>query len=161
MVPRSAGAREPAKRGCDEVTVGAQRRQVVARRLVRRRVLFGPVVRLDGVLLPAQLTLALGARERIVAGAQVRRVPVGELRHRVPPGLRHQRRWRQAAASSASAHTNTRYSCGSSPGSTSVLRLPPAPRRPSAERRPQSARRVLLSAWVVFLSLRIVLTSLW
>ena len=139
-MPRAAGAREPAERGGEEVTVGAQRRQVVGGRLVRRRVLVGPVVRLGGFLQAAQLALLAGARERLAAGVQVDRVLVVELRHRVRPGLPHPWRWRQAAASSASSHTKTRYSCGSSPGSTTVIRLLPARRNRSAMRRPKSAR---------------------
>ena len=82
MVPRAAGAREPAARGGDEVTVGAQRRQIGGRRLVRRRVIYGPVVCFNGGLLAAQLAEAARTGEGLVAGAQVDRVLV------VEPGMR-------------------------------------------------------------------------
>ena len=82
MVPRAAGAREPAERGGDEVTIGAQRRQIGGRRLVRRRVIYGPVVCFNGGLLAAQLAEVARPGESLLACAQVDRVSVLE------PGLR-------------------------------------------------------------------------
>ena len=55
-MPRPAGAREPADRGREAMAESTERDQVVGRRGVRRRVLEGPVVRLDGGLLAAHLT---------------------------------------------------------------------------------------------------------
>ena len=77
-MPRAAGARESAERGYKEVTVGAQRRQVGGRRLVRRRVVDGPVMRLDGTLLAAQLADAARTREGLVPCTQVDRVSIVE-----------------------------------------------------------------------------------
>ena len=84
MVPRAAGAREPAERGGDEVTLGTQRRQIGGRRLVRRRVIYRPVVCFNGGLLAAQLAEAGATRtgEGRVACVQVDRVLVLE------PGMR-------------------------------------------------------------------------
>ena len=53
-MPRPAGAREPADRGREAMAESTERDQVVGRRGVRRRVLEGPVVRLDGGLLAAR-----------------------------------------------------------------------------------------------------------
>ena len=77
-MPRPAGAREPADRGREAMAESAERDQVVGRRGVRRRVLDGPVVRLDGGLLAAHVTLAAGMGEGLVPGAQVDGVAVVE-----------------------------------------------------------------------------------
>ena len=77
-MPRPAGAREPADRGREAMAESTERDQVVGRRGVRRRVLEGPVVRLDGGLLAAQPTLAAGTGEGLVPGAQVDGVAVVE-----------------------------------------------------------------------------------
>ena len=77
-MPRPAGAREPADRGREAMAESTERDQVVGRRGVRRRVLEGPVVRLDGGLLTAPLTLAAGTGEGLVPGAQVDVVAVVE-----------------------------------------------------------------------------------
>ena len=77
-MPRPAGAREPADRGREAMAESTERDQVVGRRGVRRRVLEGPVVRLDGGLLAAHLTLAAGTGEGLVPGAQVDGVAVVE-----------------------------------------------------------------------------------
>ena len=82
MVPRAAGARETAERGCNEVALVAKRRQVVGGRLVGRRIVAGPVVGLRGALLTAELAEAVRAGERLFACAQVDRVLI------VEPGLR-------------------------------------------------------------------------
>ena len=76
LVARAAGAREPAERGCDDVALGAQRRQVVGARLVGRRVVDGPVVCVDGGLLAAQMAEAARAGEGLVACIQEDRIVV-------------------------------------------------------------------------------------
>jgi hypothetical protein len=82
LVPRAAGAREPAERGGDEVTLGAQRRQIGGRRRVRRRVIYAPVVCFNGGLLAAQLAEVARPGESLLACVQVDRVLV------VEPGMR-------------------------------------------------------------------------
>ena len=77
-MPRPAGAREPAGRGREAMAESTERDQVVGRRGVRRRVLEGPVVRLDGGLLAAPLTDTARTGEGIVPGAQVAGVAVVE-----------------------------------------------------------------------------------
>ena len=75
--------REPAERRYEHpVALAAQGGQVVGSGLVRRRIVDGPVVRLDGRLLAAQLADALRAAEGLVACAQIDRVRVDE------PGVR-------------------------------------------------------------------------
>ena len=64
------------------MTLGAQRRQIGGRRLVRRRVIYGPVVCFNGGLLAAQLAEVARPGESLLACAQVDRVSVLE------PGLR-------------------------------------------------------------------------
>ena len=77
-MPRPAGAREPADRGREAMAESTERDQVVGCRGVRRRVLEGPVVRVDGGLLAAPPADAARAGESLVPGAQVDGVAVVE-----------------------------------------------------------------------------------
>ena len=136
------------------MTGGAQRRQVVGGRLVRRRVVDGPVVRLGGGLLAAQLAVVVRAGEGLVAGAQVDRVLVVELRALRRHGLLLlccQWRTSRKAASSRSSHTIARYVPGSSPGSTTRIGSR-TPRHSPVKGRRESATMVSLSVWVVLVS---------